>query len=97
MLVGENGMLADLDGLQFLTSVLGTILIDNNDALTNLDALDGLVDFGGDWLFIRENANVPTCEATMLRDLVQGFGWGGDVCIQNNLADTCEDDISGCL
>jgi hypothetical protein len=48
---------------------------------------------GGD-LTISVNAALPTCEAVDLLDQLIGFD--GSVCIQNNLADTCADDPSGC-
>lgn len=41
----------------------------------------------------RENSAPPTCQATALRDQLSDVG---GVCIQNNAADTCEDDLSGC-
>jgi hypothetical protein len=95
--INGNPSLGNIDGLQSITDILGDIHVRDNDSLNDLDALFGLTSFSGAWFFVHENANIPTCDAIGLRDLVTGLGWTGDVCIQNNLMDACVEDVSGCV
>jgi hypothetical protein len=87
--------LADLAGLTTV-SVSGQsfldfngLMITNNAGLTSL-GLSGLTAIDGE-LRVQDNAALPTCEATDLRDAIS---LDGMVCISGNAPDTCEDDVS---
>jgi hypothetical protein len=82
----------DLDALSALESVRYGMDISSTN-LTSLDGLGGLRSIG-EGLSITNNASLPTCEATTVRDQLTSFA--GDVCIQGNLTDTCADVTNGC-
>lgn len=63
--------------------------------LVNLDGLSSLSSAGSE-LYIRYNQALPTCEAEELMDSLIGYGWTGEVCIDDNLTDTCTDVTTGC-
>jgi hypothetical protein len=86
--VRENAAVRDVDGLSGLRTIEAGLVFEGNAALRNLDGLAGLEAMGGD-LVIIDNQSLPTCEADAVR--VQLSPLEGDVCIQGNRDDGCDD------
>jgi hypothetical protein len=90
--------LTSLDAFAGLTGVgeysdqwpdFGGLIVTNNSGLTSL-GLTSWTQLTGE-LRIQDNAALPTCQATELRDALE---IDGTVCISGNAADTCEDNVS---
>lgn len=101
MHISQNDSLTNLDGLANLKSVNGPIRISYNDVLTDISALANVSfgygeDFWPIWtgLEIIENSMLPTCDAMAFKKNVAPESM--PVCIENNLADKCAGDTSGC-
>lgn len=90
--VFHNEALESLAGLEALTTVGGGLKIWANPSLTSIGALGSLTSVG-DALLITDNAILPTCVATELRDRLPSLGAS---CISRNLDDGCPDDGGGC-
>ncbi len=95
--IASNSSLTSLDGLEGLDWLGFEIDIHSNPSLADLG---GLADIGflglGGRITVAGNASLATCAAVAVRDQHQDGGWLGDVCIQNNLPDDCDDDTTGC-
>jgi hypothetical protein len=91
--IRDNPSLTSMAGISPSLS-LGSLWIESNESLNNLDALASPTLENS--LSVCQNTDLPTCAATDFRDALQADGWDGEVCIHSNLADTCEDDVSGC-
>jgi hypothetical protein len=91
--IATNSGLTTLSGLEALTTVGERLAITGNVGLESLEGLSGLTSVGMS-LEISSNTALPTCLATGLRDGLADLG--GGACIQDNLADTCPADPSGC-
>jgi hypothetical protein len=85
MEINSNSGLVSFDGLSGLTSA-GWISIRNHPKLTNIDGLSALETVTGG-VGIEDNTMLPQCEAFALVDQLVDFS--GDVCIFDNLADSC--------
>jgi len=95
MRISDQHELTDLEGLGSLRTV-HAVLIEENPVLENLQGLGSLEDVD-DGLSVMYNDSLPTCEATGLRDRLIDHGFDGIVCIRDNLADSCGDQMDdGC-
>ncbi len=68
------------------------MLIEDNPVLENIQGLGSLEDVD-DGLIVMYNDSLPTCEATGLRDRLIDHGFDRIVCIGDNLADSCGDQM----
>ncbi len=84
--IDRNRSLRSLTGLEGLVSVGGSMIIGENPRLVSLDELNSLSEISKD-LFIFDNENLLTCEATSLRDRLKTIG--GKVEISGNVEDSC--------
>jgi hypothetical protein len=93
--IHNNEYLEDIDGLSALDTVGGVLFIGHNN---NLESILGLValEAVGPSVEIVDNDDLPTCHATVLVEQLEAEGWTGEVCIEWNDDDGCEDDTSDC-
>jgi len=99
LILDNNAALDSLHGLDNLAAVCATALsesggiqIHNNDTLEDLSALGGLTDFPCTHLYVKNNPQLPTCEAENLLDHLYAQGWDGTAQIEGNDDDgTCEE------
>ena len=92
LVIAVNAALTNLDGLNGVTSIGGSLSVGGNAALTNLDGLDALTELGPE-LQVTDNTVLPTCEATLLEDRLVALGWdggGGAYIWGNDDAGVCE-------
>lgn len=89
--IGDNHVMSDFD-LSALASVEGFVSVEGNDLLDSL-GLESLDQIAGS-LWITDNSYLPTCLAIDLEDQLSTIVDG--VCIRDNMADSCEDDLTGC-
>ena len=62
--IDNNGALADLTGLETLTSVSSTLSVQSNPSLISLRALSGLTSAGS--MYVADNRRLPQCEVEWL-------------------------------
>ena len=84
----DNAALTSLDGLSNVTSVGVDLEIAGNHVLTELDGLSALTSVG-DNLWIDQNSVLPDCEVCELLDQLTTGPSPSEMCVEDNLADTC--------
>jgi hypothetical protein len=92
LILGNNPLLSDIDGLCNLVHLGWRLRIDGNAVLQNLGGLGNLQEFNGDRIVIANNSSLPTCEAWGFVEQMQTLGWSGATIIEGNWdAGVCED------
>jgi len=81
--IADNDALLALDGLDSLTTVENHLGIIGNLTLASLSGLDSLGD-GGEWLEIRDNPSLSSCDVDMLVERLVAGGWTGHTEIYHN-------------
>ena len=84
----DNDALTSLEGLSALTSVGVDLEIFGNHALTSLDGLSALTSVG-DNLWIDQNSVLPDCEVCDLLDRLTTGPSPSEMCVVDNLDDSC--------
>ena len=84
----ENAALTSLNGLSALTSVGVDLEIFGNHVLTSLDGLSALTSVG-DNLWIDQNSVLPDCEVCDLLDQLTTGPSPSEMCVADNLDDSC--------
>ena len=88
LVIKNNTMLEDFDALTNLVAVDNELEIENNAALENLTGLNNVREV--DYLTVKNNPSLPTCEAEALQDLLGGVDALQGIVIYGN------DDLATC-
>ena len=81
--MGYNDVLTSLDGLEDLVSIGGMLRLDDNEYLSDVMALHGVISVGSDFT-ITDNLELLTADAEALRDAIGTSNIGGTVTIGGN-------------